>query len=271
MSNETKLAEDLVEPKKIWNTAFISLFFVNLTFNMGQNMSNSLTPVYADYMGASTVAVGIVVSAFGLSALAFRFISSPIMDTYNRKYVIILAALIMSTAFLGFSMSRNIQSLIVFRLFQGCGMAFGNACCLAMVSDMIPRDKYGAGIGYFSLAMVISSAIGPSFGLWLVDTVGFPMTFAVNAGFTLLSAVLASRLKFNFKRTKKLVLSLNSIIAKEVLVPSVLLLLVVTGLHFGNSFLILYATTRGVSSIGLYYTVTAVTALATRQPWEADR
>lgn len=261
---ENGSAMEVKLPDKIWNTAFICLFFVNMAFNMGQNMSNTLMPVYSDYLGASSMAVGMVFSAFAISALAFRFISSPIMDTYSRKYVVILASIIMMIAFLGFSISKSISALIVFRLVQGCGQAFGNACCIAMVSDMIPRDKYGAGIGYFSTAMVIAQAIGPSLGLWLVDIAGYQAAFWANAGCMFLSVFLASRLNYPFKRTKKLTLNINRVIAKEVLVPSVLLLLIITGFHFGNSFIVLCARTRGIQSIGLYFTVSAVTVMITR-------
>ena len=265
MNNESKSAVSLAEPDKIWNAAFISLFFVNLSFNMGQNMSNSLLAIYADHLGASSVAVGFVLSAFAVSALFFHCIASPIMDTYNRKYIIIISSIIVFLAFVGFSRSRSVPALITFRLLQGCGMAFGNACSIAMVSDMIPRDKYGAGIGYFSISTVISQAIGPSFGLWLVDAVGFQITFVVNACFMLLSAFLALQLKLNFKRTKKLIISFSNIIAKEVIIPTILLLFIVTTVAFGNAFLILHAANQGVkTNIGLYFTVNAVTILATR-------
>ena len=253
------------EPTTIWNLAFITLFMTNLTFNMGQNMSNSLLPVYANALGASAAAIGVVASSFAVSAIAFRFISSPIMDTYNRKYIVVFAALTLGLAFLGFGMSGSIPSIIGFRLIQGCGMAFGNACCLAMVSDMIPRDRYGTGIGYFSLAMVIAQALGPSFGLWLVGRIGYSATFTLNAGIMLLTAVLAFRIKIQFTRTKKLQLSLKNVLAKEVAIPSILLLLVITAYSFGGSFLIIYARDQGVTSnIGLYFTVSAVTVLVTR-------
>ncbi|MCL1805641.1 MAG: MFS transporter [Clostridiales bacterium] len=258
-------APDKKEPATIWNMAFITLFVTNLTFNMGQNMSNSLLPVYANALGASAAAIGVVASSFAVSAIAFRFISSPIMDTYNRKYIVVFAALTLAVAFLGFGMSGSITSLIGFRLVQGCGMAFGNACCLAMVSDMIPKDRYGAGIGYFSLAMVIAQALGPSVGLWMVDKVGYSATFTMNAGIMLVTAFLAFRIKLNFTRTKKLTLSVKNVLAKEVAIPTILLLLVITGYSFGGSFLIIYAREQGVTSnIGLYFTVSAVTVLITR-------
>ena len=254
------------EPDKIWNKAFINLFIANMMFNMGQFMSNSLLPVYADSLGAPAALVGIVVSTFAISAMLFRLISAPIMDTYNRKYIVIFAALMLAIAFAGFSVSTSIPWLVGFRLFQGCGMAFGNACCLAMVSDMIPKDQYGSGIGYYSMAQVISQALGPSIGLWLVEHAGYSAAFGFNAAIMLVTIVLATQIKLNFKRSKKLQMTFHNIIAKEALLPTALLLLLIMGYSTVNSFLILFAIQQGIasSSIGLYFTVSAVTMLVTR-------
>ena len=264
MSNSKKLVRHHTEPVRIWNAAFINLFFVNLVFNLGQNMTNALLPVYAKSLGASESAIGFLSSSFAISALIFHIIASPIMDTYNKKHVIFFASIIEAIAFVGFATSKNISSLIGFRLVMGCGMGFGNVCCLATVSELIPKDKYGAGVGYFSVAVVISQAVGPSFGLWLRDIGGFNTTFFFTAGFMILSALLSSMLRLNYKRTKKLSLLPKNAIAREALIPASMLLIVTAANGIGNSFLIIYASSQGVGNIGIYYTVTAAVALCAR-------
>lgn len=253
------------EPGKIWNKMFISIFFANLALNLGQFMSNSLLSVYSSSLGATASVVGMLMSTFAISSISFRFIASPIMDTYNKKHVVIFAMLVLATSFLGFSISKSVTSLMCFRLLQGAGMAFGNACCLAMAAETLPKDKYGTGIGYYSLAQVISQSIGPSIGLWLADVVGYNMTFAINAMILLFAAFLASRIKIDFKRTTKFKLSINSVIAKEALLPACILFCLSFGVSAINSFLILTATFRNVTgNIGLYFTVSAMTLLVTR-------
>jgi len=144
-------------------------------------------------------------------------------------------------------------------------MAFGNACSIAMVSEVIPRDKYGSGIGYYSMAQVLAHALGPSFGLTLAARIGHSMTFTINAGIMLITAFLAFQIKTDFVRTKKLKLSFRNIIASEAMLPSVMLMLLIAGNAAVGSFLILFAAERGViSNIGLYFTVSAVTTLVTR-------
>ena len=252
------------EPETIWNRSFVSLFFTNMVLNMGQNMSNSLIAVYADYLGASAVAVGVVVGAFAVSAMCFRLISAPIIDTYNRKYVIVFSTVTLAASFGGYSVSNTVPMLMGFRLLQGFGMAFGNACCLTMVADMLPKKKYGSGIGYYTLAQVTAQAIGPSVGLELAARIGYQQTYLITAGIMLFSGILAFAMKFEFRKTQKLTFKASNIIAKEAFLPTIVLLLFVMA-TCGNSFLVIFARNQGITAnIGIYFAVSAMTMLITR-------
>jgi len=236
-----------------------------MAFNMGMSMSNALLAIYSAHLGASVALVGFIVSSFAISSILFRLISAPVMDTYNRKYLVILAALMLSIAFGGFSISTSIPMVFCFRILQGCAMAFGNACCLTMVADMLPKEKYNSGIGYYSLAQVICSAVAPSVGLELVQFAGFRTTYTIAACIMLFSAFLVSRIKLNFTRTRKLKLSFGNIIAREAMLPAGFHFLMIVSGTCVSAFLFLFAQEQEITgNIGLFFTVTAITMLVTR-------
>ena len=242
----------------IWTKGFISLFITCIMLNVGQYMSNSILPVYMDSIGLSAAVVGLVLGTFAFSIILFRLVSAPVMDTYNRKYVVISSTIILSVAFFGFSIAKSVPLLICFRLIQGCGAAFGNACCLTIVADMLPKEKYSSGIGYFFLAPVLGQALGPFIGLLLLGQIGYSATFIVTACLMLLTGVLTSRLKISYTRTKKFKPVFSNIIAKEVFLPTVLLILISICIGAVSAFLVLFARNRGVTSnIGLFFTVSA--------------
>ncbi|MDR0469945.1 MAG: MFS transporter, partial [Peptococcaceae bacterium] len=229
------------ESTTIWSRSFVILFFSNMVFNMGMNMSNSLLSIYSSYLGATATVIGLVASSMAVSSILLRPVSAPIMDTYNRKYLVIFAALMLAVAFWGFGIAGDIPTLIGFRLLQGCAMAFGNASCLAMVADILPRDKYNSGLGYYSLAQVACSAVGPSVGLALVDWVGYQVTYTLTSGIMILAAFLTMLIKTNFKKTKKLKFSFHNAIALETLLPVSLQFIIGLGGAGVYSFLILFA------------------------------
>lgn len=252
-------------PDKIWNRSFVSIFAVNMALTLAQYMSNAILSLYAGTLGAESGAIGMLMSIFAVSSILFRCISGPIMDSCNRKHIVIIAAAIGAASYMGFGISGKIELLFGFRLLQGCGMAFGNACCLAMVSQVLPKDKYGAGIGYYSVAQVISQSVGNPLGLFLASALGYRLTFAVNAAVMLFAAFLASRVRVEFVKAQKPRFTLSGIIAKEALLPSFVIFCIMNGFVVVNSFLALYAREKGISgNTGLYFTVAAVTMVITR-------
>ncbi len=253
------------EPQKIWNPAFISVFIANMMMFLGQQMMNTLIAKYADYLGATPTLVGVVASAFAYTAILFKIIAAPALDTFNKKYLLTSAILVIATAFFGYSLSDSIPVMIACRLLQGAGMAFSATACLALASDALPADKMGTGIGYYSLAQAACMAIGPTIGLFLADKLGYNPTFAIGAAVMLIAAFAASRIKNDFKKVKKFRISVENIVAKEAILPAVLMFFLCMAYYNVNSFLVIYAEDRGVTAnIGYFFTVYAVTLLFSR-------
>lgn len=252
-------------PDRIWNRTFIGIFFTSMTLNLGQYMSNALLAKYADSMGTQASLIGMLMSMFAITAMALKIVSGPAMDTFNKKHMLMAAMAVYSVAYFGFSISSNVSSLMVFRLLQGGGNAFGNVCALTLVAGALPREKYGTGMGYFSLAQVTSQAVGPALGLFVVDFVGFKTTYTIIACIMLLSAVVASTIRFEYRKTKSFRLDPRNIIAKEAILPASITMLMSMGFMTIGSFLVVSSAKAGISAnVGLFFTVYAVTLLMTR-------
>jgi len=256
--------EDAAEPRRIWNLTFISVFVANMLLNLAQQMSNSILPLYAEFLSAPAAVIGFVASAYAITALVFKLLSAPAIDTFNRKYILAASVTLTGIAFAGFSFAKTVPLLIAFRLLQGTGQAFTSTCCLALATDALPQKKLATGIGYFSVAQAMTQAIGPAIGLKLKDLAGFNMTFTVGAAGMIIAALCAVSLRIPFKRTKKFRLSFGSIIAKEALVPAFLLFFLSLSFFTITSFIAIYGRGSVGSNIGYFFTVSAVTMLVTR-------
>lgn len=249
---------------KIFNQTFLSIFIANGLMNLSQQMMNSLVPKYADFLGASASTVGIVVSMFTYTALVFKIFSAPAIDAFNRKYILMGAMLTMASAYLGYSLSYSIPMLMIARLVQGAGQAFSATSSLALATDALPKNKLGSGLGVYSVAQAICQAIGPTIGLYLVGIVGYNQTFFIGSLLMIGASVMALRIHTTHYKRKPFVIKLENIVAKEAVLPAGIVLLLSMANTAINSFLILYAATRGVANIGLFFTVYALTMLFTR-------
>ena len=263
-----------VEPDKLWNSMFISVFIASALFNLSAQMSNSLLSLYAKSTGAPADQIGSLMSLFALTALIFRFIAGPAMNAYNRKKLLQMAMLLFATAYLGFSLSPKIAEMTginvitvmkVFRLLQGIGNAFGNACMLTIVSDCIPKAQFSSGMGIYALAQAIGQAIGPTIGVTIRDAFGYNITYIITCCMMVFSAVLVGLIVHVPNRgTGQFKLNLNNMIAKEAILPSSITFFVNMGFTAINSFFLVYAEERGISNASLYFTVNALALMATR-------
>ena len=252
------------QPTKIWNQVFISVFIANMVMYLGQQMTQALIAKYADHLGAPASIVGLVVSTSAVTGLIFKLFSGSVIDTFNRKYILMGALLVMAMAFFGYSISRTIPMLILFRLLQGVALAFTATTCLTLAADALPMNKLGAGIGYFSLAQAASQAIGPTVALTLEKTFGYAVAFAISGGIILCAIFAVSRIILQYRSEKKFRISLDSVFAKEATTFTVLMFFLALAYSVINSFLIVYAGKLMVENIGYFFTVYAVTLLFTR-------
>ena len=172
----------------LWNPVFIGLFIVSALVNLCLQMNNSMLSLYAKSIGAPADQIGTLMSLFALSALLVRFVAGPAMNAYNMKVLLQGATACFGVAYLGFGLAPTIATtfgvelisvLMLFRLIQGIGNAFGNSCMTAIVSDVIPRERFSSGIAIFACSQTVAQAIGPSVGILLRDLIGYNASYMV--------------------------------------------------------------------------------------------
>ena len=254
--------------EKIWNRAFTSVFIANCMLYMGEQMVQTLITSYAKSLGATEVVIGMVGSAFALTAIIFKVISAPAIDTFNKKYILAGAMLVIFISTLGYSFAKTVPVVFAFRLLQGVGKAFTATCCLAMATDALPASKLGQGLGIFSLAQAIFQAIAPTVGKFIQSAVSFQATFLTAAVCLLIGAFCALNIKNEFVQTKKFKISLDSMFAKDAVIPAAALFTLSLCFSLINSFLFIYAGEKlapeQYTYIGFYFTIYAGTLLFTR-------
>jgi predicted MFS family arabinose efflux permease len=118
----------------------------------------------------------------------------------------------------------------------------------------------GEGIGYLGLGQVIASAVAPGMGIMLADAVGMRMTFVISGVMALITFVFMFTLPSS--GTKEGVQKHKRIHPKDIIAVDVLGYTIVAGVFsFMNgiiaSYIVLYAQTKGIANVSLYFTVCA--------------
>lgn len=249
----------------IWNPAFISACAIGMLLNISKQMSNSIISVYVNTLVDSAAIVGLVASAFSVSAIVFKLFSGAALDTFNRRNILSISMVALSIAFLGYGLSKTVSTVVVFRFLQGAAQAFTATCLLTMVADALPADKFSSGIGVFTLVEGISSAIGPTLGLKCVGYIGYNNTFILCSAIMLASAFSALLYRMPFERKNKFRITIDKIFSPKCLLFAVILF----AFNFTNcvvhSFLVIFSGLQNVTgNIGLYFTLNALALMVTR-------
>ncbi|HET7924235.1 MAG TPA: MFS transporter, partial [Rhodanobacteraceae bacterium] len=117
----------------------VVLMFVAFVDMVGSSMIIPLVPYYATRMGATGLAVGIIIAAFSLGQLISAPAWGRLSDHYGRRPAILLALGLSVVAYVAFAFSNTIALLLASRFLQGAGA--GTVGVLqAYVADSMDQD-----------------------------------------------------------------------------------------------------------------------------------
>jgi MFS family permease len=256
---------------RIWNSVFISVVVINTMVHLCVYMSNTLSGLFADYLGAAATIVGLVTGLFGATALIFKMVSAPAIDSFNRKYVLLGSILLLFLSFVGYYVTKSVPMLIVSRLITGAALAFIPTTCMTIASDSLPVEKMSTGIGYFALGTAVCMAAAPALGLMLKGVFGYNNTFGILAIFMLITIAFATTLKTSYRPVNKFKITWSSIFAKEAAVPALVIFFVSMPFNVIMSFLVLFGNLVlfgkaqvANSSMGTFFTVYALSMIFSR-------
>jgi MFS family permease len=152
-----------------------------------------VVPLFARDLGATTVLVGLINSAFLLMAGLFSFPLGLLSDRLGRKPLVI-GGLVTSagTAFLLAVSSTPLQLIGIYVLF-GLALAAIGPTLMAVVADISPLTHLGRSYGWFTTAIYSGMSLGPALGGWLAHRLGFRPLFLISAVFLVLVVGLAVR------------------------------------------------------------------------------
>ena len=254
------------ERLQVFNRMFVLIFIVNTVINLGQQMMNTQVPLYAKTLSDAASVVGIVSGMFNFSALLLRPFASPAFDSFSKKKLLQIALAVMCGTAALYASAKSIPVLLAARALHGMSYGCIGVLCLAMAGDALPNRSLGSGIGIFTLAQAAAQAVGPNLGTKLQNAFGYGGVFLSGMGMMALALALTLFVREPEPEGARPKYSLrpDSVLAREAISPSVVLLFMSLAQASIVAFLMIYGKLRGIENVGLYYTAHAVCLFASR-------
>jgi len=122
-----------------------------------------LLPYYAESLGASSLAVGLLSTSYSLMQFIFTPIWGRLSDRFGRRPLILLSLAGSSLGFLVFGLSRSLQVLFAARMVAGIAGAI-IPTTYAYIADITPPQDRARRMGMVGAAFGLGFILGPAIG-----------------------------------------------------------------------------------------------------------
>jgi MFS family permease len=167
---------------RLWTRDYLLVTLVNLLTSLNFYL---LMVVVADYamrrFGASPGQAGLAASIFILGALLARMAAGRWMAVSGPGRVLLAGTAAGLALTLLYLPARNLPALMAVRLLHGAAFGIVTTATATAVAGIIPAQRKGEGIGYFSLSQTFATAAGPFIGLVLARSGRFEALFVLCA------------------------------------------------------------------------------------------
>ncbi|KAL4802482.1 major facilitator superfamily domain-containing protein [Aspergillus unguis] len=153
--------------RKILTTTVIGLIGFATTVN-ASIYSSGHEQVKAQFDVSTTVSL-LPLSAYSLGLAFGPMISSPLSETFGRKFVYLLTLPLVDLFTIGVGASQGIASLIICRFIAGVFAAPGVSVAAATITDYTHPSKRVIPLGIYYAVPSIGSAMGPLIGSFVVE------------------------------------------------------------------------------------------------------
>lgn len=253
--------------EKLWTKSYILMLFSNLFIYLGFYMLAPTLPAYAKACGGSNLEASLVVSTFSITSLLVRLFSGSIMDKLQIKPLLLIGAVILGGSTLSY-IWLPIDAIIFVRIIQGIGWGLASTGAATIFSDIIPQNKRGEGMGYYSLSMIISMALSPMLAIVIMNLYSFKNIAVLSILLVIIGSIFLAGVKTPKKKHNKVTgnkkFSLTDSFEKGAALPSLLCFLLVITLCGIMSYIMLYGKELKISSIWVYFVGFVSMILVTR-------
>lgn len=156
-----------------------------------------LLPIYLDeQFHAEKDTIGIVLSGYVVATLLIRPFSGFMVDSFNRKTVLVACFMFFFVCFAGYIGAGTLLMFAIVRTIHGIPFGATTVANSTVAIDVLPSSRRNEGIGYYGLSNNLAMAGAPSAGIWIYQsTSNFELLFWLSLVIALGGFVCASTVK----------------------------------------------------------------------------
>lgn len=165
---------------------------------------------------------GLIISLFTISAGLSRPFSGKLSDKIGRKKVMIVGVIVCFIVSILYPLSFSVWFFLFLRFLHGFSAGFTPTGATALITDILPEDRRGRGMGIWGTFISLGIGVGQYLGSYIYSELGMNNLFMISAATAALSGILLAYVKETLPIREKFKPDYLKVKWNDVFEPSVL-------------------------------------------------
>lgn len=183
MSEPISIQESARQKPALWTKQFVTLTLASfLLFLNLQMLLSTFSMHIKSNLDGGDMQVSLATSVFAVTAIVARLLTSSWIKRWSKDAVLTAGLIIAAASTALAALPESVAPLLVMRAIYGLGFGIGSTVIPTLVSQIIPPQRMGEGIGYFGLSTSLAMSIGPATGMSIMKEYGFTTLAIIGVG-----------------------------------------------------------------------------------------
>ncbi|MFD2211652.1 MFS transporter [Virgibacillus halophilus] len=256
---------------KLWTKDFTIISAANFFLYLVFYLLLVTMAVYAvEAFHVSESGAGLVTGIFIIGTLIGRLVIGRLITSVGNRKMLYFGLLFFILTSLLYFIHGGITLLMITRLLHGIALGAASTATGTIVAEVLPAERKGEGIGYYSMSITLATAIGPFIGLYMSQHTTYEVIFSFCLALAIISFIISLFAKIPVvKKTPQsagsMKLKLSDFIEPKAMPIALVVIIISLGYASVLSFINFYAIEIDlVDAASLFFIVYAVAILVSR-------
>lgn len=253
--------------QKMYSKDIILVLAATFFYMSSPMLVTPLITGFTESIGGTAAVMGFVGGLMNLVSLFCRPLAGNLADKLSKYKVSFLGAIFMTAACVGYIFAPNETVVVISRIVNGFGFACCSVCMSTWMSNMLPKEKVGSGMGVYGTMNALGMALAPAIGVSVYENFGYRAAFVIALVF---SAAIMVTIQFTGDRGEPVKTEGGEkkrleLIDARVIPISLIIMLFAIPYCATQSFLVTYVQVRGLDvTVSMFFPFYAIVLIVLR-------
>ena len=171
--------------QRIYSKDIILVLAASFFYMASPMLVTPLITGFSGSIGASVGLMGLIGGLMNLCSLFCRPLVGNLADRISKYRLSLAGAALMALACVGYIAANHPVLVVLSRIVNGVGFACCSVCMSTWLSNLLPRNRIGSGMGFYGMMNALAMAVAPAIGVNLYQALGYHAAFVVALVFAL--------------------------------------------------------------------------------------